>query len=302
MVIARTSLLYLLTDEDRRMEAEIKTLGAAFKPPFRVYVWSCTTGVALNDEVVIPNPSLMEALEWFMNIDESAFLVLNDIHVFVKDNPPVIRKLKDTAKKIDSSYKTVFMISPMLEIPPEMSHDVVLLDVPLPNSDEVEKLLYQIVSKERNKDNLLASLTEEVRDQCVKAGTGLSSQQIIQAFRKAIAGKTTISSKELEILFEEKRQIVRKSGLLELVRLDMNFDHLGGFGNFKRWLKQREDIFSKRAREYGLEFPKGVLLMGISGCGKSLCVKAISASGNCRSCGWIWGGCTMVWKGLPRSA
>lgn len=277
MVVARTSLVYLLTDEDRRMEAEIKSLGAAFKPPFRVYVWSCTTGVTLGDEAVIPNPSLMEALEWFMSIDESAFLILNDIHVFVKDNPPVIRKLKDTAKRIENSYKTIFMISPMLEIPVEMAHDVVLLDVPLPALEEVEKLLHQIISREKYHDSLLASLTEETSDLCVKAGSGLSSQQIVQAFRKAFSGKKAVTSKELDILFEEKRQIVRKSGLLELVRLDMNFDHLGGFANFKKWLRQREDIFSKRAREYGLEFPKGVLLMGISGCGKSLCVKAISA-------------------------
>lgn len=277
MVLARTSLLYLLTDEDRRMELEIKTLGAAFKPPFRVYTWSCTTGVTLNDEAVIPTPAIMDALDWFMALDESAFLLLNDIHVFLKDNPPVIRKLKDAARKIENSYKTIFMISPVLEIPLELAHDIVLLDVPLPNVEEVEKLLYQIIGKERHKDSLMGSLTEEVRDLCVKAGSGLSSQQIVQAFRKALSGKKAVSTKELDILFEEKRQIVRKSGLLELVKLDMNFDHLGGFGNFKRWLRQREDIFSKRAREFGLAFPKGVLLMGISGCGKSLCVKAISA-------------------------
>jgi SpoVK/Ycf46/Vps4 family AAA+-type ATPase len=280
MVLARTSLLYLLTDEDRRMEAEIRSLGSAFKPPFRVYIWSCTTGVTLNDESVIPNPSLMEALDWFMGIEESAFLIINDIHVFLKDNPPVLRKLKDTAKRIDAGYKTVFMISPVLEIPPEIAHDVVLLDVPLPSVDDVEKLLHQVISREKTRDSLITSLTDDMVDQCTRAGAGLSSQQIIQAFRKTFSGKKAVTSKELEILFEEKRQIVRKSGLLELVQLEMNFDDLGGFGNFKKWLMQREDIFTKRAREYGLAFPKGVLLMGISGCGKSLCVKAISAFWN----------------------
>ncbi|MFH1118115.1 MAG: AAA family ATPase [Pseudomonadota bacterium] len=279
-VLARTSLVYLFTDEDRRMESEIRSLGTAFKPAFRVYVWSCTTGVTLNDEPVIPNPSIMEALDWFMGIDESAFLIINDVHVFLKDNPPVLRKLKDTARRIDNSYKTVFMVSPMLEIPVEIAHDVVLLDVPLPGVDEVEKLLYQVISREKTRDGLQASLTDEIVDQCTRAGAGLSSQQIVQAFRKTFAGKKAITSKELDVLFEEKRQIVRKSGLLELVHLDMNFDDLGGFGNFKKWLMLREDIFSKKARQYGLALPKGVLLMGISGCGKSLCVKAISAFWN----------------------
>jgi len=275
-VIAKTSLIYLLTDEDRRVETEIKTLGSMFKPPFRVYVWSCTTGVTLDDEPVVANPSIMGALEWFMNIQESAFLIIHDVHVFLRDNPPVIRKLKDAAKKIETGYKTILMISPMLEIPPEIATDLILLDVPLPKLDEIEKILTQIVSKEKYREQLSASLTEEVKDAFVKAGAGLTSQQIGHAFRKVLAGKQTVTSRELEALFEEKKQIVRKSGLLELVP-NVPIEHLGGFGNLKKWLRLREDIFSKKAREYGLSFPKGVLLMGISGCGKSLCVKAISS-------------------------
>ncbi len=277
MVIARTSLVYLLSEEDRRLESEIKALAGAFKPPFRVYVWTCTTGVTLDDSIVVPNPSIMSALDWFMNIEETAFLIIQDIHVFLKDNPPVIRKLKDAAKRIDSTYKTIFMISPVLDIPIEIVSEVVLLDVPLPNVVEIEKLLDQVVSREKYRDHLGKTLTREVRDLFLKAGGGLTSQQIIQTFRKALSGKQTVGQKELDILFEEKKQIVRKSGLLELVPQDIAFDDLGGFRNFKRWLEQREDIFSKRARDYGLSFPKGVLLMGISGCGKSLCVKAISA-------------------------
>lgn len=277
MVLARTSLLYLLSDEDRRVEAEIRTLASAFRPPLNVYVWSCTTGVTLNDESVLPNPSIMEALDWFMNIQETAFLIINDIHVFLKDNPPVIRKLKDAAKRIENGYKTIFMVSPSLEIPPEITSDVVLVDVPLPGTDEIDKLLTQVVSKEKHRDRLAAALTDDVRDQFLKGGTGLSSQQVLQAFRKALAGKSAVTAQDIDILFEEKRQIVKKSGLLELFTQPMEFDHLGGFGNLKKWLIMRQDIFSKRAREYGLSFPKGVLMMGISGCGKSLGVKAIAA-------------------------
>lgn len=277
LVISRTSLVYLVSDEDRRVEAEIRSLGSALKPAFRTYVWSCTTGVALDDEAVMPNLPIMDALDWFMDLQETAFLLINDIHVFMKDNPPVIRKLKDTAKKIDSGYKTIFMISPITEIPTEIATDVVVVDVPLPSADEIERILQQVIVKEKFRDSLQDSLSEEVRDQFIKGGGGLSAQQIIQAFRKAISGKQTITSREIDALFEEKRQIVKKSGLLELFTQPMSFEDLGGFGNLKKWLMMRRNIFSKRAREYGLSFPKGVLMMGISGCGKSLCVKAISA-------------------------
>lgn len=277
LVLARTSLVYLLTEEDRRVEQEIRTLASAFRPPFKVYVWSCTTGVTLGDEAVLPNPSLMAALDWFMGIQESAFLLINDVHVFLKDNPPVIRKFKDTARKIDQGYKTVFLLAPILEIPIELTSDVVLVDVPLPKLEDIEKILEQVVSKEKYADQLRAALTDDVRDQFLKAGAGLTSQQVIQAFRKVLSGKKAVTAAEMDSLFEEKKQIVRKSGLLELVPQSMAFEELGGFGNLKKWLIVRKDIFSRRAREYGLSVPKGVLLMGISGCGKSLAVKAISA-------------------------
>jgi SpoVK/Ycf46/Vps4 family AAA+-type ATPase len=277
MVITKTSLLYLLSDEDRRVESEIKILAASFRPAVKVYVWSCTTGISLDDSIVVPNQSIIAALDWFMNIDETAFLIIDDVHFFLKDNPPVIRKIKDAIKKIENSYRTIFMIAPTLEIPVELVSEVVLVDVPLPKQEEIERILSQLISKEKYQESLKESLTEVVRDQLLKAGAGLSSQQIIQAFRKAISGRQAIGRPELEILFEEKKQIVKKSGLLELVPPGIEFEQLGGFGNFKKWLTLRQDIFSKRARDYGLSFPKGVLLMGISGCGKSLGVKAIAA-------------------------
>jgi len=277
LVIARTSLIYLLTEEDRRLEQEIRALASAFRPPFKVYVWSCTTGVTLGDEVVLANPSLMAALDWFAGIQETAFLIVNDVHVFLKDNPPVIRKFKDMVRKLDQGYKTVFMLAPVLQIPIEMEGEVVLVDVPLPRLEEIEKLLDQVVAREKYADQLRAALTDDVKDQFLKVSAGLTSQQVTQAFRKVLSGKKTIGTAEFEILFEEKKQIVRKSGLLDLVPQTMAFDDLGGMGNLKKWLTLRKDIFSKRAREYGLSVPKGVLLMGISGCGKSLAVKAISA-------------------------
>ncbi len=279
LVISKTSLVYLLTDEDRRVEDEIKKLASAFKPPLRTYIWSCTSGVTLDDEVVIENPALLDALDWFMNTKETAFLVLDDMHVFLKENPPVVRKLKDTVRRIDNTYKTVFMICPILEIPRELESEITVVDVPFPSVEEIEKLLLQVIAREKHRDSLMQSL-DEMRDEMVKTGSGLSSQHATHAFRKALTGKQTITSHEVDMVMEEKRQVVKKSGLLELVVQEMDINQLGGFSNLKKWLKMRGDIFSKEAREHGLTFPKGVLVMGISGCGKSLCVKAISAYWN----------------------
>ena len=163
LILSKTSLVYLVSEEDRRVEAEIKALGLALKPPFRTYVWSCTNGIVVDEEILMPNLPIMEALDWFMNLQETAFLLINDIHVFMKDNPPVMRKLKDTAKRIDNGYKTIFMVSPITEIPTEIAGDIVLVDVPFPNIDEIERMLQQVIAKEKFRDSLQASLTEEVR-------------------------------------------------------------------------------------------------------------------------------------------
>lgn len=277
MVITKTSLIYLVSDEDRRVESEIRSLGLAFRPNVRVYVWSCTRGVVLEDATILASSSLLDALDWFMNLDEIAFLILNDAQFFLSDNPPVIRKIKDLFARVENTHKTIFMVAPSLVIPPELSSEIVVMDVPLPQPEDIERILSLLVEKEKHQETLKESLTPSLRDQFVKAGAGLSSQHIIQVFRKTISGKQNVSDREIDILYEEKRQLVKKSGLLELVPPGMLFDHLGGFRTFKQWLILRKDIFSKRAREYGLSFPKGVLLMGISGCGKSLCVKAIAA-------------------------
>lgn len=245
LILSKTSLVYLASEEDRRIEAEIKALGLALKPSFRTYVWSCTNGIVVDEEILMPNLPIMEALDWFMNLQETAFLLINDIHVFMKDNPLVMRKLKDTAKKIDNGYKTIFMVSPITEIPTEIAGDVVLVDVPFPNTDEIERLLQQVIAKEKFRDSLQASLTEEVKDQFIKGGAGLSSQQIIQAFRKAISGKKAITSQEIDALFAEKRQIVKKSGLLELFTQPMSFEDLGGFANLKKWLIMRKHFFQE---------------------------------------------------------
>jgi len=277
LVISKTSLVYLLSDEDRRIEAEVRYLGSAFRPNVRVYVWTCTRGVVLDDAAALPSAALIDALDWFLNLEEIAFLVVQDAHFFLIDNPPVIRKIKDIFRRIENSHKTIFFVSPSLAIPPELANEMVVVDVPLPETEDIERILEGVIQKERNAQGLRASLTDAIKDQFIKAGAGLPSQQVIQVFRKTLSGKELIGDKEIETLFEEKRQIVKKSGLLELVPPGILFEHLGGFRNFKNWLIQRKDIFSKRAREYGLSFPKGVLLMGISGCGKSLCVKAIAA-------------------------
>ncbi len=277
IVAARTSLVYLLSDEDRRIEGEIKSLASTiFRTPPNVYTWSCTTGLTLNDDQVIKTPGILDAIDWFMNAQETSFLILHDIHVFLSENPPVVRKLKDAAKKIENNYKTIFMVSPFMTIPVEIEHEVVLVDVPLPSIEEINHALQQVLAREKHRDSLSQSLDQDKVDLFLKAGAGLTTQQVMQAFRKAISGKKTVTQKEIDLLLEEKKQIVRKSGLLDVVTHDISFDDLGGFGNLKNWLKAREDIFSKRARDFGLSLPKGVLMMGISGCGKSLCIKAIA--------------------------
>ena len=124
------------------------------------------------------------------------------------------------------------------------------------------------------------SFTPELKNDCINALLGLAAIEIELAIKRVLVNKTSVDYSIIEELLEEKVQIIRKSGTLEFVRSNVILDGVGGLENIKEWLHIRHQAFSSEAKDFGLDFPKGMLIMGISGCGKSLCSKAVSTAWN----------------------
>jgi SpoVK/Ycf46/Vps4 family AAA+-type ATPase len=160
---------------------------------------------------------------------------------------------------------------------PDLDKDVTVLQFGLPKAAEFNRLLDRILEDLRDKPKVRITLTPEAREKLVHAASGLTLKEAENVFAKTLVLDGKIDADDVRIVFSEKQQIIRKSGLLEYYESQERFSHVAGLDNLKLWLNKRTMAFTDRALEFGLPAPKGVLLLGVQGCGKSLCAKAASS-------------------------
>ncbi len=185
--------------------------------------------------------------------------------------------MKDVAYHLRNSYKTIVIVSPFVRLAPELMKDVTLVEMPPPSEDDFSKLLDRIKDDLKDKPQIRINLDTEGREKLLHAASGLTMKEAENVFAKTLVLEGKIDSDDISVIFSEKQQIIRKSGLLEYYASDERFSSVGGLDNVKLWLEKRTCAFTDKAREFGLPPPRGMLLLGIQGCGKSLCAKAASS-------------------------
>jgi SpoVK/Ycf46/Vps4 family AAA+-type ATPase len=276
-ITAGYPILYLISWEEERIENRLKLVGEKlYQGSLNFYTWSCTDGMRGEDGEVKETGDAIQALNKVINDKKSGFYLFKDLHFFLND-PKVIRKLKDVYQKLRRTTKTLFILSPSLILPNELDKEVTVIDVGLPDADEATIVFDSLVKS--TSDKIRNTLTSELKEKSVRAILGLGASEMELALRRTFIGREKIDENELlHELLEEKAQLIRKSGTLEFVRTRIGLDSIGGLENLKEWLQTRALAFSPKAKEFGLDVPKGVLIMGISGCGKSLCAKAVATA------------------------
>ncbi len=283
LVRARYPLMYLVTPEEERIEKNLFNMSREQKKS--LYIWSATKGLRYYEEmygikeVIDPHPRFsdpLEVLEHIINSDESGLYVLRDFHFFLEDFT-VIRKLRDLISEVKSSLKNVFIVSPILKLPLELEKEVTIIDIPLPDTAEIFETLKEIVTGIKKENGNLVNLNQADAIALSKAAQGLTLFEAENVFSKSIIVDSVLDKRDVELIQKEKEQIVRKSGILEYYRTEYSVNDLGGFAPLKMWLAQRgKALFSDEAKKYGLPAPKGMLLLGIPGTGKSLTAKVVS--------------------------
>lgn len=278
LVRARYPLVYLVTSEEARLEAILGEL--ADQHGKTLLGWTVTKGFRRlgGPKGAVPEGALepRAAVDAVERLADPSLVVLKDFHPYLQD-PTVVRALRDLAHALKATYTTVILLSPTLAIPPELEKELSVLDIPLPTYQDLIELLKEIVGVVRKNNRAKVELTKDDADQLVKAALGLTLAEAESAFAKAIAHDGRLSRDDVPLVMEEKRQVIRKSGLLEYFSPDEQLQHVGGLDLLKRWLDRRGAAFGEAARQFGLPEPKGLLLLGVQGCGKSLTAKAISA-------------------------
>ncbi|MCY1073197.1 AAA family ATPase [Archangium lansingense] len=282
LIRARYPLLYLVSWEEHRVDSLLADLARAHGKV--LLSWSIARGLrylggsrgpALPEDTRNP----IDALAAIEKLTEPSLVVLKDFHPYLEEKS-VVRALRELAHSLKSTFTTVILLSPTLVIPTELEKEVSVLDVPLPGFQELMNLLKEIVAVVRRSNKASIELSREHAAQLIQAAQGLTLSEAENAFAKAIAHDGKLSAADIRRVQDEKRQVIRKSGLLEYYPPEQDLGHVGGLQNLKQWLTQRTAAFGERARQFGLPEPRGLLLLGVQGCGKSLTSKAIAAHWN----------------------
>jgi SpoVK/Ycf46/Vps4 family AAA+-type ATPase len=282
LIRARYPILYVLSSEEMRVQNLLMDI--AQKRQKKVFEWSCSTGIVpagtsiqsqkhRNGATKDPLAALDQVIEQI----EPAIFIFKDFHPFLtRNNFAVARKLKEIALHLKNSFKTIVLVSPVLEIPMELEKEITLLNHPLPSRDDLAALLDKIIAEVKQFRQVNIDLDDIGRDRLLQAALGLTLGEAENVFAKIIVKDERLSAEDVGEVFAEKQQIIRKSGLLEYYATDENFGNVGGLDVLKNWLSRRAVAFTNEARAFGLPFPKGILMLGVQGCGKSLCAKAVS--------------------------
>ncbi len=279
LVRARYPLLYLVSFEEQRVEAILADLAKSHGK--ELLSWSVTQGLRRVESARGPGAEgpkdPVEALQAVARLTDPSLVVLKDFHPFLSD-PAVVRSLRELAHDLKSTYTTAILLSPTLSIPPELEKEVSVLDVPLPTAKELLDLLKEIVTVVRKGNRAQVNLNAQEAEQLIKASLGLTLSEAENAYAKAIAHNGRLDKDDIQLVLDEKRQVIRKAGLLEYYPTDEKLANVGGLENLKLWLARRTAAFGEPARKFGLPEPKGLLLLGVQGCGKSLSAKAIAST------------------------
>jgi SpoVK/Ycf46/Vps4 family AAA+-type ATPase len=274
LVQAQYPLIYLITPEEERAEqaiAKIAKDNAEYKP---VFVWTVTRGMieyGQNTQATQHNTVSPEAaIEWTIRQKGGGIYIFKDLHPFL-DGPVIVRWLRDAIASFKGTDKVIILMSPLQTVPIELEKEVVVLDYPLPNLSELNQVLSERLAKSRGN-----RLDTGTREKLLKAALGLTKDEAEKVYRKAQVKAGKLTESEVEIVLSEKKQLIRRNGILEYIEEDETLNSVGGLEELKGWLKQRSNAFTERAREYGLPQPKGMLILGVPGCGKSLIAKTTS--------------------------
>ena len=213
----------------------------------------------------------LEALDLIDKLtpETASLFVLKDYDNFLKDFS-VIRKLKNLSRSLKTQPKNIIIISSEINIPDSLKEFITLLEFPLPNYAEILEELNRLTS------SLQQEIEPEVVNNIAMACQGLSLERIRRVLSKIIAKYGEIDESSPALILQEKKQIIQQTQLLEFCLADKALSDLGGLDNFKDWLKLRAKAFSQDAIEYGLPYPKGLLLVGVQGTGKSIAAKIIA--------------------------
>lgn len=208
-----------------------------------------------------------------MNLE--AVFILKDFHRHLED-PVVVRRLRDVGQKFSSNRRTVVITAPAITVPAELSSLVEFLDLPLPDKTRLAEIVNEVFLRMSQNRRLRRTLDSAGLDAAINNLRGLTEEEAERAISQALVARDGLVPESVTDLVEAKKELLRHSGMLDFVEASEDMAAIGGLDQLKRWLAQRKGSWEDAARQFGLEPAKGVIILGVQGCGKSLCARSIA--------------------------
>ena len=268
---ARYPLVYITTLEEDRLEYTLRRY-IKINGNRGLYTWDFVDGYLNNPNsngVAKRNP--LQALEFIEKITPNtpAIFLLKDFNNFLTDIA-ISRKLRNLIRILKTQPKTIIIIAPEVKIPDELVDIIPIIEFQLPEIDEIRQELTRLIV------SLNQTINNDLLESLIISCQGLSLERIRRVLSKIIARNKILDKRSIDIILKEKQQIIRQTKILEFCSSNIKITDIGGLENLKKWLYQRLKAFSEKAELYGLPAPRGLLLLGIQGTGKSLMAKAIA--------------------------
>jgi len=255
--------LYLLTFEEERTRRMLASMCAGMEK--QIYTWSAWNGFSGN--ISDPHDDPLKAIN---ENGRPGVYLLFDFHLRM-ENTQVQRQLKDMRWGFSYNAQTIVITAPRMIMPPELEKQFAVFEVPLPEPDELETLWRDICDENPPK-------VDDIRaEHFARAARGLTLEEARLIFSRVLFEVSQGAAFDTSLVIEEKRRLVSAEQALEFYDLEFSTADVGGLNTLKKWLAERSGAFDRRAREFGLPEPKGMLLLGVQGCGKSLTAKAIAS-------------------------
>ena len=266
--------LAVITSEEARAEADIAAACASVER--RLHAWSSTEGlVDTTDGRVTPCPDPLDALQlldgMFAADNPRHVVLLRDLQLHLdQSDPMLVRRLKDILRVAKSNGHAIILLGCRLKLPPELEHEITHVDFSLPDPARLGAVLDGILKSAK-----LKNVHEVVKEAALQSALGLTTTEAENAFALSVVETRGIDPK---VIAREKARTLKRNGLVEVVEATTSLDDIGGLGQLKEWLQRRGGAFSASAKAYGLPAPKGLLIVGIPGTGKSLTAKATAGA------------------------
>lgn len=271
-ILSRYALLFLKTWEEERWENALAILAMEIEQG--LVVWSAVTGAQPEpDETDTDSTDPLIFLDRIRDYPPDHLFYIKDFHPYLSD-PAVVRRLRDLLPALAAQNKTLLFVSPTGAIPIELEREASVIDLPLPGIEELRDELAAVLEERQAEPGPPLELSEEHEERLLTAVIGLTAHEAHKALARAVLGREKLDADALAGLVSEKKRMVEGNELLEFYDLQEGMSDIGGLDGLKDWLAQRSEAFSPRAAQQGIPTPKGLFLLGIQGCGKSLTARA----------------------------